>query len=241
MGPIWTQGPRPGGAHQPSLVGGAQEEVHKVLETHRAPPPHIKPPHQLHQFDIKNDVFPNIEIPHHFRDLQCFHKAHIPLVKGGKPLTKKIVVPCPTHQGNKAPLEQNCIAAKTWVGLVNDGQQVALCHCTKPRIANPHKPQSPFDFGKVNRPVAVSIKQRKGAFELLLRDSQGPKGSTISKAAAPGVKLQLLFPLGRVNCALGEIRAIAVSRVKLLSRPQSPQNTTPEQKRENPGVPKGVN
>jgi len=42
------------------------------------------------------------------------------------------------------------------------------------------------------------------------------------------VELQLLFPLVRVNCALGVIMVIAVSCVKLLSAHNSTQHTKPE-------------
>jgi len=44
------------------------------------------------------------------------------------------------------------------------------------------------------------------------------------------VELQLLFPLVRVNCALGVIMVIAVSCVKLLSAHNSTQHTNRKHK-----------
>jgi hypothetical protein len=44
------------------------------------------------------------------------------------------------------------------------------------------------------------------------------------------VELQLLFPLVRVNCALGVIMVIAVSCVKLLSAHNSTQHTSRKHK-----------
>eukprot|EP00622_Pseudochattonella_farcimen_P007832 FR743921.1.p2 GENE.FR743921.1~~FR743921.1.p2 ORF type:complete len:114 (+),score=20.05 FR743921.1:523-864(+) len=78
--------------------------------------------------------------------------------------------------------------------------------------------------------IAEKKKKKKAA---AVSDSQGPepRGSTSSRAAATAVELPLLFPLVRVNCALGVIMVIAVSCVKIVSPPHPPQNTSPEHKR----------
>lgn len=51
---------------------------------------------------------------------------------------------------------------------------------------------------------------------------------TVDLEGGPGT--QLLFPLVRVNCALGVIMVIAVSCVKLLSAHNSTQHTSREHK-----------
>eukprot|EP00622_Pseudochattonella_farcimen_P005622 FR741270.1.p1 GENE.FR741270.1~~FR741270.1.p1 ORF type:complete len:185 (+),score=62.34 FR741270.1:593-1147(+) len=82
-------------------------------------------------------------------------------------------------------------------------------------------------------------KKKKKKKAATVSDSQGPepRGSTSSRAAATAVELQLLFPLMRVNCALGEIMVIACSCVKLLSAHNSPQHTTRKHKVKSLGWP----
>eukprot|EP00622_Pseudochattonella_farcimen_P007807 FR743891.1.p3 GENE.FR743891.1~~FR743891.1.p3 ORF type:complete len:101 (+),score=15.35 FR743891.1:374-676(+) len=83
-----------------------------------------------------------------------------------------------------------------------------------------------------HRFVVVPLFKKKKKKAAAVSDSQGPepRGSTSSRAAATAVELQLLFPLVRVNCALGVIMVIAVSCVKLLSAHNSPQHTSRKHK-----------